>query len=384
MSLMKQFADGMCDTFPECQHCKDLHTNVQRMCDSGVGADLALDEWLSHILSPLPSNVPYRKPLRRILDSMSQESPEGLPGSHVCPRLADPIMYHAYEYGDTGTILDSGHTIVSWINLKEKWEDPSFDEGSRDAAIHFMKAINAAVLKCYKRQPPYVPTIDELSREIEAHRQSRAHRRSGAVAQQVSGGGKLALAFTSNVAELVALDGGGSEEMDYDTPHLLEVWNKTMSTPRCDIGDTCLYDAAVDGNWDAFCAVAHQTSELEGIVKVNHLVGHHDEEIRNRARDLVEQINVLVRVNHNVPDKMRNRIEQAAETLAGSIMNGNKSLADLDLNQIGLDVLDDCEADDLSNLADNISVMIPSLVKMKGVPDSIRDNATAMLRMTGK
>ena len=89
----------------------------------------------------------------------------------------------------------------------------------------------------------------------------------------------------------------------------------------------------------------------------------------DRIAACMEQMNSFCRVQKNIPSGLMGRIENYAYKLANNISSGSCDISDINLNQIGQEVLSGCDTSEMSQLANNINELLPTLNTLKsGMP----------------
>lgn len=360
IELITSFANGMSECYPDCPQINATSSKVKLVCSTSLTVDVLIEKWFDYLQTPLSSNVKYARAVERILQKRNE------------PFLQTCTMYHAFVYGDVKVALEGENPIEEYIDLNAKMADPTFDQESKDAALKYIRALNDCVFECKGHHPPYCPSRSELSEEIKLHKENKKPSQNGRLSEALGS----ALNELANEAE----GEGGDEALINDirtgtNKDWVNEWHMAMlqTTPH---GKT-LYDLCTSNDFDSMQYA--DPSGLLGGLQIHALVNHSDVDKRNKSRELVSHINVLTQVHSNVPSQMRGKIEAAAEQLAGQIMAGNLDMSSIDLNQIGQDVLDGCDSEDLSSLAENIGSLLPVL--SKGVPPELAQRANPMLQM---
>lgn len=359
IDLITSFAGGMSECYPDCPQINATSSKVKLACSTSLTIDVLIGEWFDYLQTPLSSNVKYARAVERILQKRNEPF-------QTC------TMYHAFVYGDVKVALEGENPIEEYIDLNAKMADPTFDQESKDAALKYIRALNDCVFGCKGHYPPYCPSRSDLSGEIKMHKESRKPPQHGRLSE--------ALGSALNALATEAETEGGDVDLIKDirtesNNDWVNEWHTAMlqTTPS---GKT-LYDVCTNND---FGSMQHaDPSGLMGKLKIHALINHPDADKRNKSRELVSHINVLTQVHSNVPGQMRGKIEAAAEQLAGQIMAGNLDMSSIDLNQIGQDVLDGCDSEDLSSLAENIGSLLPVL--SKGIPPELAQRANPMLQM---
>lgn len=358
LDLIVKFTGGMADSFSDCEDIKNTHEKMTVICQSGIGLNRLLTGWLNYIQTPVPDGVKYAKPVQRILVEKQQDPP-------VC------TIYHSFKYNDYAVALSINNPISTFVDIKTKISDPSFDADSRAAALQYINALNDCVLDIHKIERPYCPTREEISEEIKRFRDEKEP------ASSPTRPGGLSSGFD---AAIRSMEEGGVPKASIDellksgSDVAMQYWESAFNTMVDD--KKTIYDVYTSGDITCLSYIPPE-NPVHDLNLATLMISGNTEYLQN----CISQINVLVKVNANLPNQMRNRIEKAAETLAEKIVSGDASLNSLDLNQIGLDVLNGYDSNDLSSLAENISSLIPVISNIKGMPDGIGQNLSILRNM---
>lgn len=363
IQLIKKFASGMSECYPDDPRITDTASKVMLVCESSFATDTLISEWYKYLQSPLSAK--YSRSVERILREKNDET------ANTC------TMYHAFVYGDMKAALDAPNPIEKCMDIKATLTDPTFDQESKDAMLKYIRALNDCVYGCKGQPPPYCPSRDELSADIKRHKSSSKPSNNS--------NGRLSNAFTSVLSTLASGADNGNPELiaalaaeseEESSRDWIAEWHREMSnqTPQ----GTTLYVAVSS---DDFEALKHSTGyHLLGGLCIYDQVHHLDADRRTETREMVAHLNVLAQVHTSVPLQMRDRITEVAGQLATDILEGHRDITTIDLNQMGKDVLEGCNSEDLSSLADQIGSLLPVL--SKGVPqDMMMGDPSAMLEM---
>lgn len=367
--LITSFADGMTECYPECPQIAATASKVHLICGASFAVDKLIEEWYRYLCTPIPQ-AKYACAVERLLGRLDGEE------HSRC------TMYHAFVYGDVEVALQGDNPIDHYINLKAKLEDPSFDQESRDAALKYIRALNDCVFGVKGFAVPHCPSRTELAEEIKAFREEK---RGGQIESQ----GRLSEAVGTALISLAAEsepEGGDAETIEAIRSKncardWMEEWHAGMSRPLSDGSAKTVYDACIDGDYAALLATSSDGGDLIDVLCVCALVNHADEEKRVRCQQIVSHLNVLTKVHTAVPGQVRTRIEDVAQKLACQIMKGELDMQSIDLNQIGRDVMEGCNSEDLSSLAEQIGSLLPILSKSVPMEDIMQNADPKMIEM---
>lgn len=353
VKLLLSFSNGMAECYPENHEISSTSQKMQVLVQTAWGVDKIIEHWYKYLMSPLPSSTRYANPLQRLLGTKA-------------------VMYHAYIYNDIQTAAKHQNPMKPYIDLEYVLSDPSFDDESREATIKYMQALNECVFACLNVDPPAAPSRENIAAEIKRHNDNNSTTQKLACVESApSAGGVGKLSNTANdlilhIADLATghgvkvdeallneiRDGGGADDwiMSLDAemqnviePHQESLYNLFVAHRYVDFSDSICEGSILDRIGLKAATSAAAAPPPEAMV------------------EKIMQLNVLTQVNKSVPAAMRNRIESVAQNLAGQILSGNMSLSGIDLNEIGQEVLDGCDPDDLTDLANQVGALLPEL-----------------------
>ena len=345
VNLLLRFSDGMAKCWPEHKKIQTMASQLSVILRTDIGIDRISRQWNEYLLTPLNEDVvKYAKPVNRILGRQGQED--------VC------TIYHAFAYGDVDTLTGDRNPLSGYINLGEILSDPSFAD-SREATMRYLREINKAAYMCFSTKPPACPTRPEIAAEIQRHRSD---------SDAVLPGQKKPITMNGTIREVLIQLAALSEKVGGDPDVIASIrdddchrdwvqeWHAVMQLQHGE-GHATFYEACSQEAYDVLSTVpiGCLLHKLEASTLTT------TSEYAADSRALISQINVLAQVHGNMPGEMRNRIEEAAQRLAGQIMSGDACLSSLDLSEIGNEVLEGCNPEDLSSLAENIGSLLPDL-----------------------
>ena len=134
------------------------------------------------------------------------------------------------------------------------------------------------------------------------------------------------------------------------SPHeISQVCDKWNTFCKSSVNDTKMTDLCYEKDQRAIEALATTFPEMKSC------------EITQTAWNLINKLNGYSTVTSNIPTKMMGRIEDMAAKLAEDISAGRTSMENLNLSDIGQQVLSGCNQEDMSNFANNIDNLLPAL-----------------------
>ena len=344
VDTMIALVDAWTECFPDCETTKVYLNSLRELSDTEKNN--LIKEWHTAMDTPInPKKAKYCKALERIL-------------------TAPPSIYIACEYKDADVLFASVNSIELFDHLKlaDKYKSEEVSNEDRSLLWRFIQELNRAALLCMEKQMQYVPSRDEIQENIRKHKQQR---------NLAQGPPSMTKAFSSafiSISELMSkenVEGGddlktfaqGLSDAEYND--LLYKW--TTMTQETDMETACKennIEQLISCKWSALddkyedCIKAGLKT-LNGAVICNYL----------------DQMNSFCRVQKHIPNGLMGRIEDYAFKLANDISSGTCDLSNLNLNQIGQDVLSGCDTNEMSALANNINELLPTLNSLRsGLP----------------
>lgn len=338
-----EFVTGMSDCFPDCPDMQNLKAQLTLLLSTDLTTQKLLTEWYAFVQLPLDrKRSKYAKPVSRILEALGD--------------AAGARVFHAFAYSDLSSALERPNPISQTVNLQDKLNDPAFDVASREAAIKFMQKLNDLVYHAHGCNPPYVPSRQEISDEIKQRKKPNKEELTGtqsALLALVGCAARFGVDDATVTAVTAAVHGG---ERD-----LLAEWTAALQLA---VGDQTVGGLLDQDLYDWECP---PVPGIFGELQVHSMLHADDVEVREEVRSVVKHLSVMSRVQSGMPVHMRNKMESTAQRIANQILQGELDLNSLDLNAIGEEVLDGCEPDDLSSLAENLGSILPMMSNLKGM-----------------
>lgn len=361
-TLLTEFVSFLQGEFPSCSEVNLLALQVDTlvtMADRDFMNEI-LTDWLEHLSTPL-AGAKYKKPVARLMLAAGESS-------RVC-------VHHAVAYGDVDTLMQYPNKMFEMLHLNEKIRDPQFSPGSRAETLRYICRLSNIVYLILDKPKPLVPSREQIAEEIARHKASKQQL------QPVQTQHNDAAFFTALLGLVDACEHQGGDatrlalvrkRIESEPDAVLAEWMQTMQTP---VQGRSLEEFLQAGHFDrlgefpltGICA----DMDLHGVLTAQH-------EDTAKIISMVLQSNVLFRIHQSVPTQMRNCIEGTAQRIAAEILNGNTSFDDLDLSAIGQEVMGQCQAEDLSSLADNLGSLLPMLQSQMVHMPAIMESMQAM------
>jgi hypothetical protein len=323
--MLEEFAEQLIAVFPECEDTKELLTMYRGTVKSSAAReDEMLQSWIDNMKCPLnPKHVKYAKAIERIL------------GQNGC-------VYHACMYRDVESMYACCDSpTLNKMKLYEKFYDERMDSTSKEISWKYIDIMNEAAHKSMGVELPRVPTRDEINASIAKKKAPTPSVNS----EQPS----MVSAFYTNIKELASAMQQSSVYANLNGEEqrtMMQTWAKTSRVE-------------IDGKKaSAWC----ENKDPRGLEPFKaQFEDLSFETVSDEAWMYINQLNTFSAVGDNIPSKMMGRIEDLANKLADDLVSGNKDLSQLNLSDIGQQVLAGCDPADMSKFAENIGDILPAL-----------------------
>jgi len=334
VELSEVFIDQMLTLWPDDDDAKDMKvyfTGVVKGSDSQEKE--MIQAWYTNITTPLNKKVKYGKALERIL---------GQP----------PIVFHACEYNDIdGLQISSNSRTLERLNVFEKYKDGTMQDEDKKIFWKFISQLNRACAEYMDFKLPLTPSRDEIHKNIKSKK---------TIASDEFEQPSMVKAFQTSLEQLCShlhQENITNNMKDEEIRNLMTRWaayaqdsfNGVKMTVLCNNKDP-----------NALTALMTHFSELK----------LQDAELTNDVWNTICQLNGYSAVGDNIPTKMMGKIENLANKLAGDIMNGRTDLSEMNLAEIGQQVLSQCDEEEMSKFANNIENLLPALQTFQGTNNS--------------
>lgn len=306
--LITDLLSNLISSFPECEKVKKVKTDFEKISSIDMLLDEFVEAWSNHLEEPLPESVTYRAPLTRIL---SRNDAGG-----------EPLMFHAYLYGDIETIAEnSPGNFSEKLELEQKWNDPLLDQESKIAIAMYLNAINETIFIMKDKKIPPAPSRADIQEEIETFQESFENDEQS----------KLTMIFQIMMSEFV-------DEIKLDNAISMHDWHKAF----CDVPDEML--------------MSHDFSIFKDKNLAAKMMKANDP---NKAWSMANKLVAVTRANASIPKNVQRKIEEIAGNIAVKIQDGTMNLNDINLASLGENVLEQITEDELQHINENMSSLTP-------------------------
>lgn len=287
-----------------------------------------------------PKIAKYAKPVERILGEA-------------------PACYLACFYKDVDAIFgcDDLSDEMKSINITEKYKSDEFSIEDRTLFWKFIQTLNQNALSFLNKEMQRPPLRQEIQENIRKHKQAKEIQ--AGPPSMVKAFHASFIAFMDAIGEVKPES--SKELKEYarttDPTELLSNWTEMLTsekefTTKCNECDT---DWLGSVTWTALPV------EFHNIVK-NALS---TEDKSKQLCSILDQMNSFSSVRKHIPSGMMGQIENYAFKLAEDINSGKCDLNSINLQQIGQDVLQNCDSKEMMAMADNIGELLPTLQNLR-------------------
>ena len=247
-------------------------------------------------------------------------------------------LNHACEYNDIDGIELVCPNMFD-IKFVEKYKNDLTEE-QKKIVWKFILEINANAWKHVNQKPLYVPSREEIHKNIKSKKQAANVEKPS-----------MTKAFQTSLSKFCEMSGNTDitqNKNDEQMQKLLSRWSEYAkdSVNNMKITNLC---------------------NQKNVLAFQHIVNHFDEFVlddsmlTNEMWSVIVQLNGFAAVGENIPTNMMGRIENIANKLADDIVNGRADLSSMNLSDIGQEVLSQCDEADMSKFANNIDNLLPAL-----------------------
>lgn len=313
------FIDWIASKWPDCEATKDAKLLLVNVVVKDVKRRAeGVEAWKDCVLEKMDKKVGYYKPLERALAA-------GGAGAH-------PSVYHCIAYRDVNGIdLSSTSENLRALGILDKFQYLEGDDV--EDGWKFMDLLAAFASEACDVPLPRVPPRAELSKFLKTKRQASDAQ-----------GSTLKRQFEVALRALLASRGVELPEVN------VSEWQARFASLSKQV------HAAIDAEnaAEAEPALASTFPEVTWV------------DMRSSEWNLLKQMLSLVGMENAIPSKMMSTIEEYAAGLAQEIKQGKKTFADLNVEEIGSEIVGTLDAGDVESFSKSLGDVLPMLSRMAG------------------
>lgn len=346
--------------FPDCEHTQELVLKTKALISNSPDKELkALDTFHNEMCKNASESVPYAPAIRRLTGQ-------------------DTTLYVVAAYKD-GKFFSTELVpeMLQTLQMQQKYNSPvvtSADKSRLWSLIHTM--ITLSKLKHNLPVDHELPTGEQIATNIRTH---KADEGDSSASQLLHTAIQLLIQALQSFIDKVPLN---PEEDNKAKKSLEEILASTQTKQQADAFReefTRHIDLPIAPDSYSF-AVAAKRKEFANFAKCQAPVllpcqlserwQQHSQQSSEAPDvqfllDAVTQCTSCFSVQKSLPTKLLNTIEQRARQIEASIQTG-ASASDVNVAQIGFDVMKDCDPQEMQELVGNMKDLIPQLGNLAG------------------
>lgn len=324
LELFEIFIENLVKLWPDCADSMDLKilfTGVVK--HTPKEQDYLITSWFENTTAPLTKKVKYYKALERILQG---------PG----------LFFHACEYRDIDSMeLSNVSDNLKKISIFDKYRDGTMAETDKVIFWKYISELNHLCFKAMDKSLPRVPSRDEI----------RSNIKNKSIVPSQDNSPSMKKAFQNAFATLcqdIKIENLLLDKNEEEMQVFMSKW-ASFAQHGTEEGKV-----AVLCNQKNHAAIAHLNTVFPEIPleAVN---------MNDKLWNLIVQLNGYSAVGENIPSGMMGKIENIANRLADDIVNGRADMSNMNLSNIGQEVLSQCDEGEMNKFASNIDNLLPAL-----------------------
>jgi hypothetical protein len=309
------------ERFPECTETKECIKTLQSK--DGNALDETLNHWMIHLSTPLTKKVKYAKAVERIIKSA-------------------PTVMHALRYHDMDGIETHIKSELSTkLDLFSKFKDDKITDDDKKVVWKFLEKIATSAYEAKEMTIPTIPTRQDIQDNIRIRKKDTTE----------DGPPSMQRAFMTHINALCKTWGQSTvlEDDDAKIKSWMTRWSLFSQKEANGVKNSARIaekDPTVIDDMRTDFPELHIPTDivLEDGVWVN-----------------LSQLTSFSTVVDAIPTGMMGRIEDMANKLADDIVSGKTDMASVNLNDIGQQVLSQCNEGEMDKFAGNINNLLPAL-----------------------
>ena len=318
---------------------------------------------------------------------------------HVSGKWSAPVLritsnltngFHAVSYTDMNALMpcikkfdalgDCPDTILT---------DPNISKNPDVWKV--LSELTAVISDTYPDEVPVIPSVDDIKRNIAEHKAMKLTQTLHDTTDkptikdvptpvitdtQASIAKAVKQVFVNLCKELTADSTAGKKFNQYVKPFTGEFILEKLKEIHGKYGED--FEEACDkGDIEYICDTVDWSPLFEDEKRRNYFITKietADEKSFETIRGHLNHLNSFTRVQEHIPAGMMNKIESYTSGLLTKLKNNEIKFADLDIEQIGKDVVDSSAEDDVEKMGENINELLP-IIQRSGLFTQMMNNA---------
>lgn len=310
----------LCDSWSSCPETKDMQIFYNGVIKNDKEEqNEVINSWYVNMINPLNHKIKYYKALERILQPKS------------------PLLFHACEYKDMHGVQESSTSpLLKKIDFFGKYYSDTCTEEIKSIIWKFVNELNVLCFKAKDEEIPYVPTRAEIQENIKQKRSFYTQDDTPSMHK----------AFIHDFKHLCDILNTDTKINNKCAEKYIEMW---ASFAQSSIDSTKITTLCNQHNPVVYSQLQTFFKEFEHATFID------------TAWEPILKLNGYATVDQSIPSSMMGKIESLASRIADDISNGNTDFSKLNLNEIGQEVLSQCNEKEMNDFASCIDNLIPAL-----------------------
>lgn len=325
-SVMKDFAESLIMTFPECEATKDWSL------------------WFNNVLTG--DEAKMKKCVEQWVDAMEEPLQKTKYSKAVQSITKKPVMvYHAIIYRDIDS-ADNSSTYFRELELPKKLRDERMNGENaycKDIFWEYFKELNTSAYAATRRVAPRVPTSEEITEDIKKRKNV---------------GSKDAPSNDSNGPVL--------QQGIYEVWDKLCAFRKAAAIHPPDLVASLHKLGLQTHEGRTVCEACKERVEtVQSILVAEFPYLNETPAFSETEWTLIDKAFAMSTMQNAIPVPMMRGIEDVATKLVKDISEGRADLNSLNVEAIGQQVLSGVSKEEMSSFANNLDQIIPALQRMQ-------------------
>jgi len=275
--------------------------------------------------------------------------------------LGEPATcYLACEYKDIDALFGSSQPSESMrkMNVVERYKSDAFSLEDKALFWKFVQSLNQHALAYLNMDIQKAPSREEIQENIRKYKQTKEIQTGPPSMVKAFHSSFTAFADVLCDLNLESSTAFKKHVVKADPDELLSDWTEMLTTntefsTKC--SETDIEWLVTAANWTAI--------PTEYRTPVKTALSTKDQS--GQLCGILDQMNSFCSVRKHIPNGMMGQIENYALKLANDINSGKCDLNNINLQQIGQDVLQNCDSGEMMQMADNIGQLLPTLQSLQ-------------------
>lgn len=326
--LVAIFIANVSTLFPDCTTTQDMKIFYTGCVKGNLDQEKQmLDAWYSNMMTPL-KKAKYAKAVERLTGASAK-------------------IFHACAYKDIdGLEANSTSEMMSRLGIFDKYRGDVMSEKDKEVMWKYINELNTLCIKAFGVDSPVVPSREEIQNNISSMKKKHPHADGEAPS--------MSKAFQTSMDTLC-------KELEVEpfmerasTEEVKECISKWTELTRLNL---------TEDKKMLQCCTDRMDAELLKALKDTYptLSATSQTSLSENAWAAIFEMNGYAAVGGNIPQKMLGEIESVANRLADDLVSGKTDLSNMNIAQLGEQILTKCDESEMAAFASNIDNILPAL-----------------------